>query len=372
MTPALAEEDLTGILRRSPGAPPDVRSRLVPLKDDLVGGVHVLLQVVMAGVAMVLLVACVNVAALLLARSVRRGAEMALRLSLGAGHRRLMQQIAVEGLLLAVAATVVGVLVAWCGLRVIGHLPGLQLPRLAGVRLSGTVLAATGAVACGATLLFGWLPSLSFPTLDLNAALRGGPEAAGRSHRRSFSWLVIAEIACSLVLAIGAGLLLRSFWRVQTVDLGFRPESMLTVYLRTNYYTPKGRGFWKDVLDGVAALPSVRSAALADCTPGKGAAPATLVFDDRANDARRAPPAQVVADVLRQGLALAAIGLAAGAGLAVLATRTLSQLLFQVRPLDAVSFASAIALLVLVALAACSLPAWRASRVDPARALKGD
>ena len=288
----IAEEDLTGILHRAPGEPPDVRVRLVPLRDDVVGSVHTQLQVIMAAVALVLLVACVNVAALLLARSVKRSAEMALRVSLGAGRRRLMQQLIVEGLVLTAGACSFGVLAGWFSLRFVRYLPAWQLPRMEGIHLDTTALLASGAVAIATTLFFAWVPSLTFSNLDLTSALRTGRMGTGRFHRRFFSWLVMAEIACAVVLSVGAGLLLHSLWRVQHVDPGFQPESMLTVYLRTNYYTPEGRSFWRDVLDGVSALPGVRSAALADCTPGKGAATATLVFDDRTNDPNHAPPAQ--------------------------------------------------------------------------------
>jgi putative ABC transport system permease protein len=292
ITPAMAEQDLTGILRRAAGEPPDVRVRLVPLKDDLVGNVHVQLEIIMAAVALVLLVACVNVAALLLARSVKRSAEMALRVSLGAGHRRLMQQLIVEGLGLSVAACSLGILAGHFGLRLIGYLPAWRLPRVEGLHLDAAALLATAAVAIATTLFFGWVPSMTFWKLNLSSVLRRERAGGGRFQGRFFSWLVIAEIACAVVLSVSAGLLLRSFWRVQHVNPGFRPESMLTVYLRTNYYSPGGRGFWRDVLDGVAALPGVRSAALADCTPGKGAASATLLFDDRPNDPNHLPPAQ--------------------------------------------------------------------------------
>lgn len=286
-----AEEELTGILRRAPGEPPDVRVRLVPLKDDLVGSVHAQLEVITAAVALVLLVACVNVAALLLARAVKRNAEMALRVSLGAGRRRLMQLLIVEGLLLSAVACSFGVLAGWLGLRFIGYLPAWQLPRMEGIHLDAAVLLASAAVAIATTLFFGWVPSLT-SNLNLSSALRSGRAGSGRLQRRFFSGLVIAEIACAVVLSVSASLLLRSLWSVQHVDPGFQPESMLTVYLRTNYYSPEGRGFWKGVLDGVASLPGVRSAALADCTPGQGAAIATLLFDDRANDPNHAPPAQ--------------------------------------------------------------------------------
>jgi predicted permease len=291
-TPDSASEELTAILRRAPGEPADVRVELVPLKDDLVGGSKTQLRIVMAATALVLLIACINVAALLLARSKRRGAEVALRVSLGAGPRRLAQQFMAEGLVLAVSGCALGVLAGWFGLRLIGHLPGLQLPRMEGIHLNGAALLTTAAVAIGTTLLFGWAPHLTFSRTNLSPALRSGRTETGRSHRRSFAWLVIAEIACSVVLSVCAGLLLRSFWRVEHVDPGFQPEQMLTTYLRTNYYSPEGRPFWRDVLAGVSALPGVSSAALADCTPGRGAATATLVFSDRANDPAHAPPTQ--------------------------------------------------------------------------------
>jgi predicted permease len=292
VTPVSASEELTAILRRAPGEPADVRVQLVPLKDDLVGGSKTQLRIVMAATALVLLIACINVAALLLARSTRRGAEIALRVSLGAGPQRLSQQFMAEGLVLAASGCALGVLAGWFGLRLVGRLPGLQLPRMEGIHLNGVVLLITAVIAIATTLLFGWAPLLGFSRTNLSPALRSGRTETGRPHRRSFAWLVIAEIASSVVLSVCAGLLLHSFWRVEHVDPGFQPEQMLTTYLRTNYYTPEGRPFWRDVLTGVSALPGVNSVALADCTPGKGASTATLVFSDRANDPDHAPPTQ--------------------------------------------------------------------------------
>jgi len=290
--PAMAQEELTGILHRAPGEPLDVEVRLIPLKDDMVGSVRTQLQIIMLCVALVLLVACINVAALLLARSARRSGEMALRLSLGAGHKRLQQQLLVEGFVLTVLACSPGVFVAWMALHLLPHLFGLGLPRLEGIHLDGTALLVTGLVAAGTTLFFGWVPSFRFSALNLASSLRTGRTDTGKSHHRSFSGLIIAEIACSMVLSICAGLLLHSYWRLLRVDPGFEPEHMLTTYLRTNYYTPEGRSFWKDVLDGVSSLPGVSSAALADCRPGHYTADATLVFSDRPNEAHHAPPAE--------------------------------------------------------------------------------
>ena len=292
VTPAMAEEDLSAILRRAPGEPPDVRVTLTPLKEDLVGKVRTQLQLILLSVAVVLLVACINVAALLLVRSARRAGEMALRLSLGAGYRRLRQQLLVEGLLLTVLGCVPGVFLAWLALRFLPHLPGLALPRLEGVHLNVTALLATAAVAAATMLSFAFAPSLRFSSLNITSFLRSSQTGTGRSHRRTFSALVVAEIACSLVLSVCAGLLLRSYWRLSRVDPGFRPDHMLTTYLRTNYYSPEGRSFWRNVLQGVSTLPGVRAAALADCMPGHTAAIATLVFADRPNDPDHDAPAE--------------------------------------------------------------------------------
>ena len=117
VTTATAQAELTGILRRAPGEPPDVRVQLTPLKDDLVGSVRTQLQMILLSVALVLLVACTNIAALLLARAARRSGEMTLRLSLGAGHIRLRQQLVVEGFMLTLLACSPGVLLAWFALH---------------------------------------------------------------------------------------------------------------------------------------------------------------------------------------------------------------------------------------------------------------
>jgi predicted permease len=292
ITPAMAQQELTGIRRRAPGEPHDVQVRLTPLKDDVVGPVRTQLRMIMLSVALVLFIACLNIAVLLLARSARRSGEMALRLSLGAERKRLLQQLTVEGFVLAAVACAPGVLLAWFALHILPSLQGLGLPRLDGIHLNGTALLVTGAIAAMTTLFFGWVPSWMFSSLDLTSFLRSGRTGAGRSHQRAFSGLVIAELACAMVLSVCAGLLLHSYWRISHVELGFEPDHMLTTYLRTNYYAGEGRSFWRDVLDGVAAIPGVRAAAVADCMPGAGAAIATLVFQDRPNDPNHAAPAE--------------------------------------------------------------------------------
>jgi putative ABC transport system permease protein len=289
ITPAMAEEDLTGILRRVPEEPRDVRVHLVPLKQDLVGNVRLPLYATLGAAALILMVACINVAALLLARAVKREGEIAVRLSLGAGRSRIAQQLVTEAMLLSAAGCAVGLLIAWSLLRLLMRIPNLPLPRMESVHLNGPALLATIAIASAMTLLFGWIPSLSLSRLNLSSALRPrGLEITSR-RGRSLALLVMGEIACSVVLTVSVGLLVHSFWRVIHVDPGFQPQSLLRVYLRTNYYTEKGRAFWKGVVDETASLPGVRHVALADWRPGRDAPIATFVFEDRPNDPTRLP-----------------------------------------------------------------------------------
>jgi putative ABC transport system permease protein len=157
------------------------------------------------------------------------------------------------------------------------------------VHLNGPALLATIVIATTMTVFFGWISSLGFSRLNLFSALR--PRGLEMNGRRglSLALLVMGEIACSVVLTVSVCLLVHSFWRVVHVNPGFEPQSLLRVYLRTNYYTEKGRAFWKGVLTESATLPGVRHVALSDWRPGGDAATATFVFEDRPNDPTRLP-----------------------------------------------------------------------------------
>ena len=289
ITPAMAEEDLTSILRRVSEEPRDVQVHLVPLKQDLVGNVRLPLYATLGAAALILMVACINVAALLLARAVKREREIAVRLSLGAGLPRIAQQLVTEALLLCAAGCAFGLMIAWSVLRILVRVSNLPLPRMGDVHLNAPALLATVAIASAMTLLFGWIPSLGFSRLSLSSALRS--RGHGINGRRGFSLalLVAGEIACSVVLTVTVGLLVHSFWRVVHVDPGFQPQSLLRVYLRTNYYDEKGRVFWKSVLTETSSLPGVQHAALSDWRPGRDAAIATFVFEDQSNDPTHLP-----------------------------------------------------------------------------------
>jgi putative ABC transport system permease protein len=299
VTPAMAAEDLTAILRRAPEQPADVRVQLVPLKEDLVGNVRVALFATQAAAALILIVACINVAALLLARAVKRQGEMALRLSLGASFVRIGRQLVVEAMLLSAVGCVAGLSLAWSILRILTTIPNLPLPRLDAVHLNAPALLITLVITVATTLLFGWIPALNFSRLDLSSALRPRDLATGGRRRSSLSALVVAEIACSLVLTISVGLLVHSFWRVMHVNPGFQAESLLRVYLRSESppndpdgirkYAAKNVPFWQNVLTEASSLPGVHSAALTDWRPGRDAATATLTLEDRPNDPAHLP-----------------------------------------------------------------------------------
>src|SRR5262249_26887874 len=223
VTPAMAEENLTAILRRVPEDPRDVRVQLVPLKEDLVGNVRLPLVAALVAAALILIVAIINVAAVLLARAVKRQSEMALRLSLGADLPRIAQQLVTEAAVLSAAGCALGLFFAWSALRLLAGASSLALPRLESVHVNAPALITTIAIASAITLLFGWLPALTFSRLPLSSALRSRGVDTGQRRRLSLPALVVAEIACSVVLTVRVGLLVHSFCRVMHVDPGFQP-----------------------------------------------------------------------------------------------------------------------------------------------------
>jgi putative ABC transport system permease protein len=289
---SVAEQQLTAILRRAEGEPKDVQVQLTPLKDFIVGPVTKQLSIIMAAVALVLLVTCMNTAALLLSRAVKRSPELAIRLGLGATRGRIRQQLLVEGLLLSAIGGALGLAFASMSVGLVKQIPGLALPRLDGLQLNVPAVSLSIGLVALTSVLFAVLPASVLSGLDLSSGFRSGRTETGKAQRRPFSALIVAEIACAVVLTVCAGLLLRSFVRVQSVDLGFQPTKVLSAYLRTNYFGPEGYSFWRSVLSGVANLPGASSAAVSDCMPGAHAMGAALGFDDRPNDAAHAPSAE--------------------------------------------------------------------------------
>jgi putative ABC transport system permease protein len=265
---------------------------LTPLLDEMVSGVQAALWILTGAVALVLLIACANVANLLLVRASAREREMAVRMAMGASRLRLMRQMLTESVLLSLLGGVAGFLIAHWGLHALIALTASVLPRVAAASLSGTVLTFTMLVSLGTGILFGLAPALHTSGEVKHESLKGGGRtstAASVSQRLRHA-LIVAEIALSLVLLNGAGLLVKSFLRLQEVDGGFRPDHVLTMSLslpQEKYSRPEQvRAFYRDVLDRVSKLPGVQAAGAADSLPlsGSGSSGTTTI------DTQAVPP----------------------------------------------------------------------------------
>lgn len=235
---------------------------VVSLMDQTVGDVRPALLITLAGVALILLMAAVNVANLVLARGVSRQRELAVRAALGASRLRLARQALTESVILALAGAAVGlVLVRW-GVRALAALAPIDIPRMQEVSPDGRVVAVTLLVAVGTGLLIGVLPALAAAGGDAAPALQEASRGSvgSRGRRRLRSSLVIAEVALAVVLTVAAGLLLRSFARLMSVDPGFRSESLLTLQMNVpdRLTDPEARrAFYEELLDRWAAIPGV-------------------------------------------------------------------------------------------------------------------
>ena len=240
---------------------------LVPVHEQMVDQIRPALLVLAGAVVLVLLIACVNVANLLLARSTIRQRELGLRSALGAGRGRLLRQLLTESLLLSIAGGLAGLVVAVVFHRGLLALVAdrIPVPRLDQVVLDLPVMAFTMVAALGTGLLFGIVPAVLAIGSASDAMREGGRHGAGPRSRRVLGALVVAEVALSLVLLAGAGLLLRSFVRLQNVSPGFRADSVLTarVSLPATRYSDDRRSaaFFTDAVSRIAALPGVQSAA---------------------------------------------------------------------------------------------------------------
>ena len=244
----------------------------VPLASDLVGDVRTALLVLLGAVGMVLLITCANIANLLLARATARGREIAVRCCLGASPWRIVRQLLVEGLILALAGAAIGLVLALWGVRALSGLVVERLPHLHDVALDPTVLLFTLAITLLTVVLLGLAPALRGARVDLQGAVKDGARAtrSGRSRRLNDAF-VVAQFALSLVLLIGAGLLLRSFRNLLEVDLGFRPDNVLVARVSlppAAYEEPlKVRAFYAQLAERVRALPGVRTVGLTTTAP---------------------------------------------------------------------------------------------------------
>jgi len=259
------------------GPPPASELKVVPLAEHLAGNLRPAMLTLLGAVGLVLLIACANVANLMLTRASARTREVAVRAVLGAGRWRLVRQLLLESVTLAVAGGMAGLLLAAWSVHVITRLipagAGGGILAVAEPRVDGNVLLFALAVSVLTGILFGLAPAVTVTRSDLAEGLKEGAQAASPGIRRSWlrGALAVAEIFLALMLLIGAGLLIKSFYRVLQVNPGFAPERVLTMDLSltdARYPARQQKSeFFSQVLRRVESLPGVRSAALADSLP---------------------------------------------------------------------------------------------------------
>jgi putative ABC transport system permease protein len=247
------------------------------LADLVVGRFRTTLFIVLAAVGLLLLIGCGNVANLLLARATAREKEFAIRAALGASRWRLVRQLLVESLVLALGGAALGAFMAWGGLKaLIAAIPPRIIPAEAVIRLNGTVLLFTLAVAVMTALVFGLVPALHVSRRDLADPLRdsGKGTSGGFRHGRLRDAVVVLEVALSLALLVGAGLLMRSFVALREMDLGLSPDHVLVARLplpQDRYKTAEQlAGFYRPLLARVKALPGVVEATETSTLPPYG------------------------------------------------------------------------------------------------------
>jgi predicted permease len=248
-------------------------SRMVarPLATVVAGDVRTPLLVLLAAVAVVLLIGCANVANLTLARATRRSREMALRCCLGASPARIRAQLLTESVLLGILGTAGGLVLAYWSLAAVRTLPADRIPRVNEAVLDPVVFAVAAGVALLAGVLCGWVPAARSARADLQMALRDGArDTGGRAQRRASDAFVVAQLAGSLVLLVGAGLLLRSFRNLTRVDPGYRVDQVLlaTLQLPGRYeQLPTVHRFFTQVEERVRGVPGVRTVGLTSRPP---------------------------------------------------------------------------------------------------------
>ncbi len=263
-----------------PASNSGVGARVTPLSEIVSGQIRPALVALLGAVAFLLLIACANVANLLLGKASARQKEVALRLALGASRWRLVRQLLVESVTLSLTGGALGVLLASWSIRLlmlsIAGANHFTLPRYQEIGMGGAVLAFAFAVSLATGILFGVVPALQFSRPDLQGTLKDGGRGSSKASKAPLrSLLVVGEVAISLMLLAGAGLMIRSFARLGAVDAGFDPHNVLTMRLVINgspyAATPEKRNaFYQQVLDKVAAVPGVTSASAINHLPLAG------------------------------------------------------------------------------------------------------
>ena len=271
-----AEEEMKAIARRIEAVRPQsntgVSVRLVPLHEQVVRGSRPVLLLLLGAVGLVALIACANVGNLLLARSMKRQPEIAVRASVGASRGRILRQLLTESAVLASLGGVAASLLAIWGVPLLTQLLPAGVPRRVEIRVDGAVLAFNFGAALLASLVFGLAPALGLSRFDLSASLKQrGVGASGAPGHRLRQALIVSEIAVAVLLLVGAGLLLRSLWRVEGVAAGFETKHLLAVRiaLPESRYPDSARAtaFYEKVLERLRSLPGVSAAGAASQLP---------------------------------------------------------------------------------------------------------
>ena len=264
-----------------PGIDQQIGIRVVGFHDELVKPLRPGLLILLAAVGFVLLIACANVANLLLARASVREREIAIRASLGAGRKRILAQMLTESVLLAIVGAAAGIALAYAGLQALHLLmpPAAgrgQIPHVNWIVINGRVVAFTFLIALFTAMIFGLAPAIQVARAELYESLKEGSRGSTGGRRSHFarSVLIVSEVAFSLLLLVGAGLLVRSFALMMSENLGFNPSKLLTmqVFLPEAHYTtaPSIVNFDTAVIDRVSALPGVVSASAVNFSPLTG------------------------------------------------------------------------------------------------------
>jgi predicted permease len=281
-----AEAELDVLSERYATANPNARNldvgplTLVQWKAALTARVDTMLWMLLAAVGFVLLIGCANVATLLMARATSRSRELAVRAALGATRGRLIGQLLTESVMLSVAGGLLGLLVARIALGIVAQVTVVELPRAEEIRLDGVVLGFTAALSIAAGAFFGTLPALQVLRPDLMDRLRQSgvsdprPSSVRGTRVSARGLLVVVQVALSMVLLVGAGLMMQTLARLASVDLGFYPAGLLTMQLplaEARYDTPEKRAaFFDEVVQRVDGLPGVRGVALVRTLPTTG------------------------------------------------------------------------------------------------------
>jgi putative ABC transport system permease protein len=276
----------------------DYKVLINPLLDEYVGDIRPALLLLMGSVGLVLLIACTNVANLLLVRASAREREIGIRAALGAGRRRLVRQMLTEGMLLVAAGTVAGVVLARAGVFMLNVAAKQTFPRLADASLDLSTLAFTAVIATATGAVFALIPAVQGSRGVSAESLKGGGRGSTTGGRklRLRRALVTAEVALSLLLLVGAGLLIKSFMRLQQVDGGFDPDGVLTMQIAlpsARYTQPEQiRNFYRELMSRVAVVPGVSEAGAVSVLPlSGGGSSGTVTLDNPAEGSEPGPEA---------------------------------------------------------------------------------